>query len=960
MTRILIIDTDTAHVTTIKHYFEDEVKHFACLVIDSFERAEEVIIKEEIDVVLSCYRIRALTIQDLLSHSITVPVIVMGYAKEMKFIGLALEAGATDYVIRDSQFLYIKCLLHTVSNSFLVRQLQTYAGRESINEQEYADIVQTIPDIVYKINPEGIFTFVNKAIQLLNYEPKELIGKHYKTIIHPGDYKKISINEFDKKEESHKTETPDMMKCFDERRSGNRNTKDLEVRLIPKNWDGKSDHSSIIFGSIIAFGEISAQGQYEKIANKNIFVGTVGVIHNITERKKAEDIIRKLYEAVNQSPISILITDAIGTIEYANPHFFAKSGFPPEEILSKPITILNHEKTGNVQSEFIEAIQKKEEWQGELLSITKNGDYYWESVHLKPIINNESIVTDLLILKSDISEQKEMEKILKQINDELDKRVKHRTIELEVTNEELQREVKERARIEEVLRESEEKFRTFIETASDFMHMTNEKGYIIYANTSMIKALGYTKEQMIGRHISEVFSEETFKTFKPSLETLIKKGDSRLDAILLTRNNKKLFGEMIVVAVYNPAGEFTGTRGIFRNLTDRKKAEDESKKLEAQLQRVQKMKTISALAGGIAHDFNNILTPILGLSDLALLDMTESDKGYEEIKQITQAATKAKNLVKEILTFSKKVEQKRRIVEIYTIIDEVLNLIRATLPSTIEIKKQLEPGCGFIFASPSQIHQVIINICVNAEQAMENQIGVMEIIVKKTEFQGKTKIGNFDLEKGKYIELIIKDTGVGMDKKTMDRMFEPFFSTRDESEGIGLGLAVVHGIISNHHGAIKVESTIGKGTSFTIYLPQAKSTIENEEEGEQEIVFSTNHEHILLIDDDEQVAISGEQILETIGYTTITKTDPLEALDLFKKNPQQFDLVITDLTMPKMTGIQLAGEIKKLNKQIPIILATGYMNKINPDDCDKIGITSILIKPFSVQEMSVVIREILG
>ncbi|MBN2533517.1 MAG: PAS domain S-box protein [Spirochaetales bacterium] len=955
--QLLLIEMDKNHQDALSNYFKNTIQHFSCIPADSFEQAREILKTKNIDIILSCYRIRSLTIKELLHDRDDIPVIVMGFAKETKFLQAALDAGATDYVLKDNQFFYIKCLLHTISNSFLVHQLNKTSAKPSGNEPDSLDILQYIPDIVYKIDPDGFFTYVNNAIQILHYKPEELIGKHFRTIVHPDDYENVSRNDIIQKYNSPGLEKPDSIKCFDERRSGKRKTNDLEVRLIPKNWDGDSDHPSIIFGSVIAFGEVSAQGYYMEMGNNHVFLGTIGIIHNVTERKKAENLIRKLYEAVNQSPISIIITDAEGVIEYANPHFFQKSGFSSEEIISRHISVMGHEKISNVYSEFIESIKKTEEWQGELLSITKNGDYYWESVHLKPIIDQNCVVVNFLILKSDISEHKEMEKILKQINDELDKRVRHRTLELEVTNEELQIEIKERMHVEEELRQSEEKFRTFMETASDFMHITNEHGYFTYVNESMAKALGYTQKQFLKKHISEVFSNETFKAFKPSLEKLIKKGDIRIDATLITKDRKKLFGEMIVVAVYNQTGDFLGTRGIFRNLTDRKKAEEESRRLEEQLRQVQKLETIGALAGGIAHDFNNILTPILGLADLVLLTMTKSDKGYEELKQILLAANQAKDLVQEILRFSRRVEQKQCIVEIYTIISESLKLIRATLPSSIEIKKHLEPDCGLISAAPSQIHQVIINLCANAAHAMKDKMGIIELFVKKTEIHEKTNVGHFVLEKGKYIEITIKDTGHGMDSETLEHIFEPFFTTRKQDGGTGLGLAIVHGIISSYNGAIKVESVKGKGTTCTLYLPQVEGEIE--QRIENEILYSQKHERVLLVDDDELVASAGGRMLESLGYKATKETDCIKALQTIKNDPGGFDLVITDLTMPKMTGIQLAGEIKKMNSRIPIILTTGYMNKINPDDCDKLGIRGLLIKPFSIQEMSIKIRQIL-
>jgi len=446
------------------------------------------------------YQAESSTVIDLFQEIKKIPVVVMGYADEAQFLQSALNAGAIDYVLKDNKFYYIEYLLYTISNSLLIHKLTISKESVPMNKREYADIIQAVPDIIYKIDQEGFFTFINNAILMLDYTPDELIGKHFKTIIHPGDYENISRKEIMKKYSNKKLKDSDKMKCFDERRRGKRKTEGLEIRLIPKTWNDKSDDSSIIFGSVIAFGELSAQGYYMQVDDQQVFLGTIGIIHNITERKNAEVLIRKLYEAVNQSPISILIADAEGTIEYANPHFFKQSGFTKKDIISQNIIILvndrikiENKRLKDRQREFADAMEKKIEWQGELISAAKDGKQFWEAVHIKPIVNQDNEISHLLVLKSDISELKEMEKILKQINDELDKRVKHRTIELEKTNENLQAVIKERVRVEEKLRQSEEKFRTFLETASDFMHMTDKDGYFIYANESMVKALGYVQ-----------------------------------------------------------------------------------------------------------------------------------------------------------------------------------------------------------------------------------------------------------------------------------------------------------------------------------------------------------------------------------------------------------------------------------------------------------------------------------
>jgi signal transduction histidine kinase/ActR/RegA family two-component response regulator len=385
-------------------------------------------------------------------------------------------------------------------------------------------------------------------------------------------------------------------------------------------------------------------------------------------------------------------------------------------------------------------------------------------------------------------------------------------------------------------------------------------------------------------------------------------------------------------------------------------SEAERKSLELQLQRTQRLETIGTLAGGIAHDFNNILTPILGYSEIALRNLSETDR-REELEHVIQAAYRAKDLVKQILTFSRQGEEERRPVEIHLIIKEALKLLRASIPKSIEIRDGIDRQTGAVMADPSQIHQVIMNLCTNAYHAMREHGGVLEVSMDRLEIDAAYAVRFPQLSAGPHARIIVRDTGHGMDASTLERIFEPFFTTKGVGEGTGLGLSVVHGVIAKHQGAIQVESTVGVGTIFTILLPLAGVHKKAFEHHSDQIPHGT--ERILFVDDEEEIVRMGERILANLGYRVSGRTSSVEALQAFRADPRRFDLVITDQNMPHMTGTDLARELHHERKDIPVILTTGFSETITDENIHSLGIAALIIKPFVIVETAQTIRRVM-
>jgi signal transduction histidine kinase/CheY-like chemotaxis protein len=389
----------------------------------------------------------------------------------------------------------------------------------------------------------------------------------------------------------------------------------------------------------------------------------------------------------------------------------------------------------------------------------------------------------------------------------------------------------------------------------------------------------------------------------------------------------------------------------------RTRSEKERSELETQLFQLKKIETIGTLAGGIAHDFNNILTPILGYTDMAMEELPEESTLRFDMEQINNAAIRGKDLVQQILTFSRQVNVEKKPVKLNQVIVEITNLLKASLPSGIEIRKSIDPGVGIILADPIHIHQIIMNLCTNAIHAMKNKGGILEIKVDGVVIDQKTasKINNLSI--GNYVRIRLSDTGHGMDRRTRERVFEPFFTRKEVGSGSGLGLSVVHGIVSNYNGAITVDSALGKGTSFTIYLPHQISGQVNEKGPSDQIKRGV--EHILFVDDEQDITFMGKKMLENLGYKVTTKNDVREALEEFKRDPYEYSLLVTDQTMPRMLGTELAKKMREINSRLKVIIITGYIDKFSDEIKSNNGAYELMLKPIKMSEFSKLIRKVL-
>jgi len=425
------------------------------------------------------------------------------------------------------------------------------------------------------------------------------------------------------------------------------------------------------------------------------------------------------------------------------------------------------------------------------------------------------------------------------------------------------------------------------------------------------------------------------------------------------QNYSEELGKYFEVTAYRPATNQFAC--IFQDITHRIKAAEEKAKLESQLRQAHKMEAIGTMAGGIAHDFNNILTAILGYAEIAQGDIPDYSPAKNCITEVLTAGNRAKELVRHILTFSRMsgMKQGQVQVDLSLIVKEVLNFQRSVIPSTIEIKADIEENCGHIKGDSTQLHQILMNLCTNATHAMEEKGGILKVSLHKTELSSNDLVTEPELSAGTYIQLKVSDTGIGMTPEIIDKIFDPYFTTKDIGKGSGMGLSVVRGLVHKHHdGFIKVESVPGKGSTFIVFFPSIDE--EGTPEGTTDIEnLPMGTEKILFIDDEEMVVGYARVMIEKLGYSVTAKTDSSEALNLFIKDPSQFDLVITDQTMPHITGAELSKKLLKIRPDLPIILCTGYSSLIDKVRSQTIGIREYAMKPVNKHVLAGLIRKVL-
>ncbi len=515
--------------------------------------------------------------------------------------------------------------------------------------------------------------------------------------------------------------------------------------------------------------------------------------------------------------------------------------------------------------------------------------------------------------------------------------------------------ISERKRAEARLKDAHRRFLTVLDSIDATIYVADMDTFeILYMNQKMKQVFG---EDFTGRDCFAVFRNEAQQCAVCTNDRLIDEDGNPTEGCVWESKNPVTQRWYVN---YDRAIQWVDGRivrlQVATDITKQKNIESERKDYEVRIQQMQKMEAIGVLAGGIAHDFNNILSAVIGFTELSLIDTPADTPVHGNLQQIHAAGMRARDLVQQILTFSRQDEKELQPLQIGSQVKEALKMLRSSLPTTIEMRVDIDAQVGNVMADPTQIHQIVMNLCTNAAQEMEARGGRLSVRLEQVALDADAVRRHPGLKAGEYARLSVCDTGAGIRADILDKIFNPYFTTKEKDKGTGLGLAVVHGIVQSFGGDIQVASKVGRGTMFEIYLPVIQAAAETPP---RQVSLPMGYERILMVDDEAFIVEFGRQGLERLGYRVEGCTSSREALERFRQQPQRYDLVITDMTMPKMTGDQLAREIFKLRKGMPVILCTGYSSLIDGPQAEKMGIRALLMKPLNLSDLAFNIRQVL-
>ena len=643
--------------------------------------------------------------------------------------------------------------------------------------------------------------------------------------------------------------------------------------------------------------------------------GVLSIGVDITERRETEAALRqseqRFRQLFDEAPVGYHEIDTRGHIVRVNSTELNLLGYSREEMLGKPIWdfVFEQETREEILTKLHAAVRSENSY--ERTFICKNGSYLPVMVEDRILQSEGGQIVGLRSTIHDISERK----IFIQ-----------------------------------ALQDSEEKYRRFFEDDLTGDYISTPEGNILFCNPAFARIFGFKSVQdaMDSNAVSLYPASKDRKDFLDLLEKEKKLEYHEME--LCRTDGKPVYVIQNVIGSFDEEGKLYEMRGYLFDITT-------LKNLETQLRQAQKMEAIGTLAGGIAHDFNNILGAIIGYTELTMDDLTEESHLYNNLENVIAASFRAKELVKQILTFSRLDKIEKKPVQINPIVKETIKLLRASLPTTIEIKQQIPNKASYVLADPVQIQQIVLNLCTNAAHAMRDSGGRLGIELSEIELDSKMINQYKGLTIGSYVKLKVSDTGHGITRSIMNRIFDPFFTTKDVGEGTGMGLSVIHGIVHGLNGQITVESDVGKGTTFSVLLP--RFTMDEIKTEKENTPLPRGQERILFIDDEAALVQIAVTRFADLGYEIVGKTDSLEAMELFHSDPDYFDLIITDQTLPGLTGKELSKSVQEIRPGMPIILCTGYSNSINPKEAERIGIKQCIYKPVSMRDMPGIVRRVL-
>ena len=666
------------------------------------------------------------------------------------------------------------------------------------------------------------------------------------------------------------------------------------------------NHTNIITNTRLG---ITFQVSSSPILDENDVVEyVVHVAKDITQQLKLEEERNMYNNLVDQSNDAIYILDIDSSaFLLANKKGYENLGYSRDELIGMDV------------SHVAENICSRKDWRENMNHIRQYGFRLFETIY----------------------KRKDKTLFPVEVNAKL---IKHNNKEFLVS---VVRDISERKRADENLLQEKNKLEAVLAAMGDGLTLQDRNFKIIYQNE--------IHKQKHGDHVGEFCYQAYHGRHAVCEGCLLEKcftdGNVHRGETKIETSKGPIYHEVSASPIRDGAGEIIGGIETVRDITERKQ-------LALQLQHNVKMEAIGTLAGGIAHDFNNILSAIIGYSELAKFSLKQGSKAAEDIEQVIKAGRRAESLVKQILTFSRNDEHDIQVLSPHLLIKEALKMLRSSIPSTIKIEQSIDSECGSLKADPTKIHQILMNLCTNALHAMENQKGTLNITLSRREIS-EIPLLTYNVSPGPYIVLSVQDTGHGMEKHIVERIFDPYFTCKKEGKGTGLGLSVVDGIVKGYNGFITVESEPGHGASFHVHLPALKKAPESGKIQRKVEELPTGNGHILVVDDEALIANINKAILERLGYKATALSDSMKALEAIRSNPDQFDLLFTDQTMPNLSGAELAKEVLQIKPTMPIILCTGYSSVISQQEAIEIGIKQYVTKPIGRKELAKVVKEVL-
>ncbi len=774
----------------------------------------------------------------------------------------------------------------------------------SRSEETLASIIKNIPDVLYRLDTDGKISFISEYVRKFGYDPAEMIGTSMIDYVHPDDREKAFYK-------------------IAERRRGDRKTSSFQIRLIPKaqnlrHFDVKSE---VIQEAPVLL--LNAEGLYEsdRLSTEN-FLGTQGIVRDITKRYKAEQSLvatKKMLELVIENiPQYIFWKDRNSVYLGCNANFARLAGLESSNaIIGKTDFDLPWKKEAKRYYEEDMGFMTSGKPEFHILEpeFQVEGQKIFRETSKIPLQDNDGQVIGILGTFEDITQRMQTEEDLQE---------------------------------KEVLLKAAGRLARVAGWSADLV-----KQKIIWSDEVAIihgKKPGYSPS---AEDHQKFIAPEWLERVQEAFAECIRDGSPLEEEMeIITEQGERLWIKTTGELVKNESGEIIGIQGALQDITA-------TKHLGESLRQAQKMEAIGTLAGGIAHDFNNILSGILGYAQIATLhQLTKDHPAHKTVTNIISAADRAAELVKHILTFSRQRPSEKTKTQVVPIVKETLKLIKASIPSTIQITQNFSAEEDLVYADPSAIQQIIMNFSTNAVHAMRESGGNLFLHVEEAHIDEGDQSIKLDLKPGAYLAISVKDTGKGIPKVISDRIFEPYFTTKPVGEGTGLGLSVVHGIVKDLGGAVTVDSEPGKGSLFCAFIPRADSVLQTEKVADNQLHKGSGH--ILVVDDELIIAETAQDMLEELGYQVTIYTDSREALEVFLNQKDDIDLVLTDMTMPHIRGDQLARKILKIKPECPIILCTGFSELIDEKKAQEIGIRDFIMKPINWTDLTRKIRDALA